>query len=230
MSQTARPQARAGAIKTGWLVPAGLLLLGMLPVIAGALRLEQLSGMSDAMPANPRFGAVPLPVVLHIVSATILATLGQPQFAAGFRRRWPAWHRVAGRLLVTCGLLVALTGLSMTLFYTPPDATGALLFVSRIVFGSAMVVSIVVGLVAILRRNIKQGPPCLDGARLRNWPRRRTASHGSPTAAARAIALNMRALLVDGFRRRSGTAESRGGLPPPTPRGAALSASLLVGG
>ena len=42
--------------------------------------------------------------------------LGPLQFAAGFRRRWPAWHRVAGRLLVGCGLLVGLTGLWMTLF------------------------------------------------------------------------------------------------------------------
>jgi uncharacterized membrane protein YozB (DUF420 family) len=127
----------------------------MLPVIAGAFRLEQLSGMSDAMPANPRFAPMPLPVVLHIVSATVFSLLGPLQFAAGFRRRWPTWHRVAGRLLVGCGLLVASTGLWMTLFYAPPDGTGALLFVSRIVFGSAMVVSIVVGLAAILRRDIQ---------------------------------------------------------------------------
>ena len=153
MSQTARPRARAGS--GGWLAPAGLLLLGMLPVIAGAFRLEQLSGMSDAMPANPRFAPMPLPVVLHIVSATVFSILGPLQFAAGFRRRWPTWHRVAGRLLVGCGLLVASTGLWMTLFYAPPDGTGALLFVSRIVFGFAMVVSIVVGLAAILRRDIQ---------------------------------------------------------------------------
>src|ERR687886_1223771 len=153
MSQTARPRARAGS--GGRLPPAGLLLLGMLPVIAGAFRLEQLSGMSDAMPANPRFAPMPLPVVLHIVSATVFSILGPLQFAAGFRRRWPTWHRMAGRLLVGCGLLVASTGLWMTLFYAPPDNSGALLFVSRIVFGSAMVVSIVVGLAAILRRDIQ---------------------------------------------------------------------------
>ena len=129
--------------QAGWLAPAGLLLLGMLPIVAGAFRLSQLSGMSDAMPANPRFTPMPLPVVLHIVSATVFAILGPLQFAAGFRRRWPAWHRVAGRLLVACGLLVGLTGLWMTLFYAPPDDSGPLLYASRIVFGSAMVVSIV---------------------------------------------------------------------------------------
>jgi hypothetical protein len=124
-------------------------------VVAGAFRLSQLSGMSEAMPANPRYSVVPLPVVLHIVSATVLATLGPLQFAAGFRRRWPAWHRVAGRLLVVCGLVVALTGLWMTLFYAPPDRSGHLLYASRMVFGSAMVVSIVLGLAAILRRDVQ---------------------------------------------------------------------------
>ena len=107
------------------------------------------------MPANPRFAPMPLPVVLHIVSATVFAILGPFQFAAGFRRRWPAWHRVAGRLLVACGLLVGLTGLWMTLFYAPPDGSGHLLYASRLVFGSAMVVSIVLGLAAILRRDVK---------------------------------------------------------------------------
>jgi hypothetical protein len=157
VSVTARSQASAGSIRLdhGWLAPAGLLLLGMLPVIAGAFRLEQLSGMSDAMPANPRFSPMPLPVVLHIVSATVFATLGPLQFAAGFRRRWPAWHRVAGRVLVGCGLLVGVTGLWMTVFYARPDDSGPLLFVSRIVFGLAMVVCIVIGLAAILRRNVQ---------------------------------------------------------------------------
>src|SRR5438270_12594973 len=95
--------APKSAGSAGWLAPAGLLLLGMLPVALGALRLDQLSGMSDVMPANPRFAAMPLPVILHIVSATVFAILGPLQFAAGFRRRWPAWHRMAGRLLVGCG-------------------------------------------------------------------------------------------------------------------------------
>jgi hypothetical protein len=156
MSLTARPQAQARAGSAGWLAPACLLLLGMLPIIAGAFRLSQLSGVSDVMPANPRYAVVPLPVVLHIVGATALAILGPLQFAAGFRRRWPAWHRVAGRLLVACGLVVGLTGLWMTLFYAPPDGTGPLLYASRLVFGLAMVMSIVLGFAAILRKEIQR--------------------------------------------------------------------------
>src|ERR1700704_4547448 len=60
MSLTARSQTSAGS--AGGLAPAGLLLLGTLPVIAGAFRLEQLSGISDGMPANARFAPMPLPV------------------------------------------------------------------------------------------------------------------------------------------------------------------------
>ncbi len=152
MSRTAKAPATAGSV--GWLVPAGLLLLGALPVAAGALRLTQLSGAADIMPANPRFSALPLPVVVHIVSATVFASLGAFQFAAGFRRRRPGWHRAAGRLLVACGLLVGLSGLWMTLFYARPEGTGDLLFGLRLVFGSAMVVSIALGVAAILRRDV----------------------------------------------------------------------------
>ena len=154
MSQTAKAPARAGS--AGWLMPAGLLLLSSLPIVAGALRLTQLSGAAEIMPANPRLSAVPLPVVLHIVSATVFALVGAFQFAAGFRRRRPGWHRVAGRLLVGCGLLVGLSGLWMTLFYARPDGSGELLYVSRLVVGSAMVVSIVLGVAAILRRDVNR--------------------------------------------------------------------------
>jgi len=138
-----------------WLVPAGLLVLGALPIVAGAFRLGQLSGAVDVMPANPRFGGMPLPVVLHIVAATAFALLGPFQFVPRLRRRGAAWHRAAGRLLVPSGLLVGLTGLWMTLFYARADGTGDLLYAARLVFGSAMVVSIVLGVAAILRRDIK---------------------------------------------------------------------------
>jgi hypothetical protein len=43
----------------------------------------------------------------------------------------------------------------MTLFYARAEGTGALLYVFRLAFGSAMIVSLVVGLAAILQRDIK---------------------------------------------------------------------------
>jgi hypothetical protein len=43
----------------------------------------------------------------------------------------------------------------MTLFYAPPDRVGPLLYASRLVYGSATVVSIFIGLAAILRRDVQ---------------------------------------------------------------------------
>ena len=73
-----------------------------------------------------------------------------------FRRRRPGWHRVAGRLLVPCGLLVGLSALWMTLFYPRPAGAGDLLSALRLLFGSAMVVSIVLGFTAIRRGDVKR--------------------------------------------------------------------------
>ena len=153
------PQKPKAPIKAGlgtWLVPAALIMLIAIPLAAGALRLTQLIGGAEITPANARFFAAPLPVVLHIVGAGVFAILGAFQFATAFRRRWPGWHRVAGRLVVLCGLLVGLSGLWMTLFYPWPAGDGALLYALRLVFGSAMVVSIVLGFVAIQRRDVRR--------------------------------------------------------------------------
>jgi uncharacterized membrane protein len=126
------------------------------PLAAGVFRLSQLAGGAEITPANARFFATPLPVVLHILGAGVFAILGAIQFPAGFRRRWPGWHRAAGRLLVVCGLLVGLSGLWMTLFYPRPEGVGALLSAFRLLFGSAMVVSIVLGFAAIRRGDVRR--------------------------------------------------------------------------
>src|SRR5437867_4021122 len=98
--------------------------------------------------------AMPLPVVVHIVAASVFALLGAFQFATSFRRRRRRWHRVAGRLVVLCGLLVGLSGLWMTLFYPRPAGASDLLYVFRLLFGSAMVASIVLGFAAIRRGDV----------------------------------------------------------------------------
>ena len=150
-SQNTGTPTKAGSAK--WLV-AGLLVLSAIPLAAGAFRLTQLAGGPDITPANARFFASPLPVVLHIVCAGVYAILGAFQFAPRFRRRRPGWHRAAGRLLIPCGLLVGLSGLWMTLFYPGANGASALLYALRLLFGSAMVGSIVLGFAAIRRGNV----------------------------------------------------------------------------
>lgn len=150
-SQKTKVPAKAGSAK--WLVFA-LLLLSAVPLVFGAFRLTELAGGAKIMPADARFSASPLPVVLHILCAAVFAILGPFQFATGFRRRRPGWHRAAGKLLIICGLLVGLSALWMTLFYPLKDGTGELLYAFRLLFGSAMVVSIVLGFTAILRGDV----------------------------------------------------------------------------
>ncbi len=137
-----------------WLLPAGLILLVVIPLAAGAFRLNQLATGAAITPANARFFASPVPVVVHILNASVYALLGAFQFVTGFGRRKLGWHRVAGRVVVACGLLVGLSGLWMTLFYPRAEGTGDLLFALRLLFGSAMLVSIVLGFTAIRRGDV----------------------------------------------------------------------------
>jgi hypothetical protein len=142
---TRRPRAaKAG----GW--PIGLLLLLATPPLAiGAVRLGQQLGEvgTSGLLAH-------LPLILHVAGATIYALLGTFQFSLRLRQRWPAWHRLAGRVLVACGGLVALSALWLTLAYVSVDAAGLVLAGFRLVFGSAMLAALFLGLTAILRRDV----------------------------------------------------------------------------
>lgn len=145
-----RPQPRAR-----WLVPAALILLSLVPVIAGALRVTELTG-GQITPDNARFFDSPIPVLIHIPTVTVYLVLGAFQFMPSLRRGKPgrlSWHKVAGRILVPTGLLAALSGLWMAVFYDLPPLDGLLLLILRLLFGSAMVAFIILGFIAVKRRN-----------------------------------------------------------------------------
>jgi uncharacterized membrane protein len=142
-------------IWTEWRVPAGLILLTAVPGLAGAARVAQLAEGGPVTAENARFFAMPLPVLVHIFGATTFCVLGAFQFAGGFRRRRPGWHRIAGRILVPCGVAAAASGLWMTIYYPKPVGDGPLLEAFRLLFGTAMLVSLVLGLVEIRRRRIR---------------------------------------------------------------------------
>jgi uncharacterized membrane protein YozB (DUF420 family) len=136
------------------LIPAAIIVFSLIPVLGGVLRLTELGGGAEITPDNARFFASPVPVVLHAITVSVYSILGAFQFAPGFRRRRRAWHRRAGRLLVLCGLLGALSGLWMTVFYPKPDDVGVLLTGIRLVFGTAWLVFLVLGFNAIRRRDV----------------------------------------------------------------------------
>jgi len=152
--QKTKAPAKAGS--AAWLVPTALIMLIVIPLAGGAFRLTQLAGGAAITPANARFFASPLPVVLHILSVSLYTILGAFQFVPSLRQRRRSWHRIVGRLLIPCGLVAALSGLWMTQFYPWPAGDGVILYGLRLLFGSAMLVSILLGVAAIRRRNFAQ--------------------------------------------------------------------------
>ena len=141
--------------KSDWLIPTALIALSLVPAVAGTVRLTQLAGDTAVTPENARFFASPVPVSIHILSVIVYSILGAFQFSPGLRRRRRGWHRAAGKIVAACGLLAALSGLWMTLFYPWPAGDGQVLYLERLVFGSAMVASVVLALNAIRRRDFK---------------------------------------------------------------------------
>ncbi len=140
-------------VNSDWLVPVALIALSTVPVLAGTARLSELARGAPITPANARFLASAGPVVLHIVAASIYSLLGAVQFSAGLRRRSHRWHRASGRVVVVAGVLAALSGLWMTQRYPWPAGDGRLLYSERLVFGTAMLVSLVLAVLAIRSRH-----------------------------------------------------------------------------
>lgn len=142
--------------QTPWWVPAGLILLSVIPLTFGAIRLSQLMSGAEITPDNARFFESPSPVVIHIISSAIYALLGAFQFVSRLWTRGIKWHRWVGRLLVPCGLFVGLSGLWMTLFYPRPEGASDLLFFFRLFFGSGMILTITLGFISIRQRDVAQ--------------------------------------------------------------------------
>jgi hypothetical protein len=139
-----------------WWVPAGLILLSVIPLIFGALRLNELASGAEITPDNARFFASPSPVVIHIIASAVYALLGALQFVGRLWQRGSKWHRWVGRFLVPVGLLVGLSALWMTVFYPRPEGASNLLYAFRLLFGTGMVLSIIIGYLAILRKDVHQ--------------------------------------------------------------------------
>ncbi len=146
--------------KSEWLVPAGLLVLSIVPAMGGYERLAQFGASGPITPDHARFAAAPIATVLHIVASTTYAMVGAWQFSPAVLRASPRWHRNAGKVLILCGLAMALSGIWLTLAFPVRKAEGlasfdgVTLYVVRLLVGVAMTWFIVDGYRAIRRRDI----------------------------------------------------------------------------
>ena len=128
--------------RADWLVPAGLILLTAIPALGGVLGLVGFATGTALTPDDTQFRALPLPIVLHIVSALPFCLLGAFQFAPGVRRRWPGFHRLSGRLVARRGarLSLAVAGgallvASLMLTRLDPTTSTTYLLIAYFVFG-----------------------------------------------------------------------------------------------
>lgn len=135
----------------GWLIPAGLIALSLVPVVAGIPRLVEVAGNPAPTPDNARFLIWPPAIYLHAIGGSLFLILGALQFAPGPRGRW---HRASGRVVVAAGLVAALSGLWMTLLFPAEPANGPLIQAARLVVGPAWAVCLGLGLRSAIRRDI----------------------------------------------------------------------------
>ena len=152
-SHSAPGVRRARRRGAGWLLQAGLITFGLIPILANALRRVALAaGAAESSTGDG--GGMPLPVVLHVVGATVFVVLGALQFSAGFRRHRRSWHRIAGRVAILAALLAAGSGLWLA-FATLSDYS-PLLFLFRLLAAAGMALCIVLGFRAIRQRRLSQ--------------------------------------------------------------------------
>jgi uncharacterized membrane protein len=153
MTTTSLRPAAPTRTRRDWWIPASLLALTFVPAAAGVARLVDLS--SGRTEENQRFFDLPVPIIVHILGATTFCILGAFQFMPSLRRKRPRWHRLAGRVLVPAGLAGALSGMWMAVFSDLPVYDNTALIWLRLLFGSVMVTGLVLGLLAVLRRDIR---------------------------------------------------------------------------
>ena len=149
------PEApRRRSRQRSWPLPLGLLVLSAVPLLAGTFRVIQLLGGPVLIPADQRFADNPVPLVVHIVAATVFALGGILQLVPRFRRRHLGWHRRAGRVVAVAGLLVAGSAFWMASFYAPKPGTGPLLLGLRLVFAVALTACLVLGVTQVRRGDV----------------------------------------------------------------------------
>jgi uncharacterized membrane protein len=152
----ARPTGGIVKAASTWLIPAGLLGLAAIPVVAGSLRLGEMAGGPALVPDGERVLASPAALATHIVTVTLFGVLGAFQFAPGLRRRRRGLHRIMGRVVIPAGLISAWSGLWLTFSLAPTEVDSTALSAVRVLVVAFMTAALVLGFRAVLRRDLTE--------------------------------------------------------------------------
>lgn len=121
-----------------------------IPVMMAGVRVVQIP--AGRVPEDSlRLMVAPLSHWLHALAGLMFGVLGPLQFARALRARFGALHRLAGRIFVLSGLVMAFSGLGL-LLQVESIAT-RLLDVARALFSAGLIVALVLGVRAAMARD-----------------------------------------------------------------------------
>ncbi len=141
------------ATVNGKVLPAFFIAAAIVPVGFGVYRVSELLWHHDFALRFVADQVDRLPLLLHVVGSLGFLLLAMLQILPGFRHRHSRWHRKAGRWAGPLGIIGGLSGVWMTLAH--PDIGGPLLYWGRILSGTTWSLFILLGLLAVRRRDFK---------------------------------------------------------------------------
>lgn len=139
-----------------WRLPIALIVLGLIPIAGSAYRTFVVLATDAATVTNPdeaRFFAMPAPILMHVIFGSLFLVIGAFQMSQGIRQRHRSWHRRMGWVGVVAGLTFAASGVWMVLFYPSHSLANLSIDIGRIVFGSAIVVFISLGILRAIHKD-----------------------------------------------------------------------------
>ncbi|MDK1290351.1 DUF2306 domain-containing protein [Pseudoalteromonas umbrosa] len=142
-----------------WPVISGLLLIMAVPgipaiIIIALVLLGQTDvlGMADVI--NPQYLAAPAAILTHAMAGVTFFLTMPWQFSPRLRIRYPRWHKLAGRIAVISGCVMALSGIWLHLVLSPNELGGR--FISLVVMSIAIVGAFSVAVWQIVHGHVKE--------------------------------------------------------------------------
>ena len=103
--------------RLAYYTPIFIILLGIVPILAGIARSLQILGLPIGLPDIERILSSRTDIlIVHITTGVMFWTLGAFQFSPRLRKRYPLFHRWAGRALFAAAIVLGLSTLWLTLF------------------------------------------------------------------------------------------------------------------
>jgi len=157
-------QPRARLPRALWTAVIFLSLIGVAVAVRRIVYLSPIlvNGYVPASRANSRaaqftaldavFARHPVLTMVHIIPGVLFMILGPLQFSSSIRARHLTWHRLSGRIFVTCGLIIGFSALLMS--FTMESIGGINQAAATILFGSFFLFALCKAFWHIRRRQI----------------------------------------------------------------------------